>query len=337
MKFMHLVITLAVCIMASYLFAALAKRLRISSVVGLIISGIVIGSPALRDIVLEPSTELILSLGDAGLISLMFLAGMEISWRRFCKEKRDAAIVSVSAVMTPFLLGLVTFLALGFPLLVSLTVGICMSITAEATTAEVLLELKKIKTRLGSLMMGSGIIDDVIGMGLFVLVSYWFSESFMTRDLILLVGAILAFFSGIAAHRFIGREKYAISYLERFLLLFAIPFFFIAMGIHFSLESLNLNLLLLFVIIVIAIVGKIFGVLLAKPFTGLSLKQVYLVGWGMNSRGAVELAIAFVAFKVGLLDDIKIYSALIVMALFTTIVFPFFVRRITRKEPGIME
>jgi len=333
---MHLVITLAICVLVSYLFTALAKRLRISSVVGLIIAGIVIGSSALRDLVLEPNTGFVMSLGDAGLISLMFLAGMEISWRKFCKEERDAAIVSVSAAMTPFLMGLVAFLALGFPLLVSLTIGICMSITAEATTAEVLLELKKIKTRLGSLMMGSGIIDDIIGMGLFVLVGYCFTESFMTRELILLVGAILAFFSGIAAHKFIGREKHVIPHLERFLLLFAIPFFFIAMGIHFSLESLSLSLLPLSVIIVIAIVGKIFGVLLTKPLTGLGLKQLYLVGWGMNSRGAVGLAIAFVAFKVGLLN-ISIYSALIVMILFTTITFPFFIRRITKNNPGIME
>jgi len=331
-----MMITLVICILVSYLFAVLTRRLKMSAVIGSVVAGILIASPVLRDIVLEPNTELILGLGDAGLISLMFLAGMEISWRSFCREEKDAAIISVFAAMSPFLMGLAAFLILGFSLLVSLTVGICMSITAEATNARVLLELKKIKTKIGSLMMGAGIIDDVIGIVLFVFVGYWFTGSFVSRELILLIGAILAFFTGIAIHKFIGRERHVIPHLEKCLLIFVVPFFFVSMGIHFSMQTLSTGFLLLPIIILVAIAGKIIGVLLTRPLTGLSLKQLYLVGWGMNSRGAVELAIAFVAFKIGLLDS-NIYSSLVIMALFTTLIFPFFIRRMIRKDPSIME
>jgi Kef-type K+ transport system membrane component KefB len=81
--------------------------------------------------------------------------------------------------------------------------------------------------------------------------------------------------------------------------------------------------------------GKIMGSLSAKLFTRLSLKQLYLVGWGMNSRGAVELAIAFLALQAGLVS-VNVYSSLIIMALATTIIFPFIFRRMVKKDPEIM-
>ncbi len=333
---MNMLITLIICVLVSFLFTLLAKKLRLSAVIGLIVGGVVLGYPVIKNIVLEPNTGLVLSLADIGLVALMFLAGLEISWREFCEEEKKAAVVSVFAAVTPFLLGFAAFMAMGFSFLTSLTIGISMSITAEATNASMLLELKKLKTRIGSLMMGAGIIDDVMGMALFVLVSYFFTKTFVTEEIVVLLGAILAFFIGISAHKVIGRKTQAISCLEKILLLFLVPFFFIGMGIHFSLQSISMNILLLIVVIAIAIAGKILGTLLTKPFTKLSLRQLYLVGWGMNSRGAVELAIAFTAFRVGLLDT-NIYSSMVVMALVTTLVFPFFVKGIIRKYPDIME
>jgi len=332
---MNIIITLMICLLASFFFTLLARKLRVSVVVGLIASGIVMGSPLLEEIFLEPNTEFIIMLGDVGLIILMFLAGLEISWRKFCREEKKAATISVFAFIAPIVLGFAVFYFTGFSFETALTIGICMSITAEATNAEVLMELKKLKTKIGSLMMGAGIIDDVMGMSLFVLISFSLAHTIATRELIILFGAILFFFIGIFVHKFVGREMKKIRYLEKILLVFVVPFFFISMGIHFSLQSITLNSWLLVTIIIIAIIGKISGSLFTKPFTKLKLKQLYLVGWGMNSRGAVELAIAFTAFKVGLLD-VDVYSSLVVMALVTTLIFPFFVRRMVRKEPRIM-
>lgn len=333
---MYLIITLTVCVVVIFLFNFLAKKLRLSVVIGSIVAGIVLGSPLLKSVILEPNTEFILNLGNAGLVFLMFLAGLEVSWSMLYEERRDAVFVASFAAFMPFLLGFFIFMVLGFPVLISLTIGICMSITAEATKAEVLIELKKLKTKLGSLMMGAGIIDDLIGMFLFSFACYWFTKTFATKEVIILLSAISAFFIGIAVHKFIGREEHVIPYLERFLLIFIIPFFFVSMGIHFSLQSLTLSPLMLILIATLAILGKILGVLFSKPFTKLRFKQLYLVGWGMNSRGAVELAIAFTAFKVGLLNT-NIYSSLVVMALVTTLIFPFFVRGMIKKEPSIME
>ena len=55
----------------------------------------------------------------------------------------------------------------------------------------------------------------------------------------------------------------------------------------------------------------------------------------MNSRGAVELAIALIAFRSGLIPT-ELYSSLVIMALFTTLLFPFIIIRMIKKDSRIM-
>jgi len=332
---MHIIITLMICIVISFLFTKFAKKLKLSAVIGLIIAGIVMGSPLLA-LFIEPNTGVILDLGSLGLIFLMFLAGMEVSFDMLKKEEKDSLIVGSLATIVPFLMGFVAFLFLGFSFFTSLTVGICMSITAEATTSLVLLELNKLKTRIGSLMLESGIIDDILGISLFVFVVYLFTGNFTTREVITLVLSVAGFGIGIIVNKFLGREHEKINYLENFLMIFVIPFFFISLGVYFSLKSLTLNPLLLIIIVVIAMTGKIAGVMLAGPLIKLPLNKLYLVGWGMNSRGAVGLAVAFIALKIGLLGS-TLYSGLVFMTLITTLIFPFIIRRMVEKYPDIME
>ncbi|ODS40765.1 hypothetical protein BEH94_01235 [Candidatus Altiarchaeales archaeon WOR_SM1_SCG] len=324
-----------ICIVISFLFTKFAKKLKLSAVIGLIIAGIVMGSPLLT-LFIEPNTGVILDLGSLGLVFLMFLAGMEVSFDMLKKEEKDSLIVGSLATIVPFLMGFVAFLFLGFSCLTSFTVGICMSITAEATTSLVLLELNKLKTRIGSLMLESGIIDDILGISLFVFVVYLFTGNFTTREVITLVLSVAGFGIGIIVNKFLGREHEKINYLENFLMIFVIPFFFISLGVYFSLKSLTLNPLLLIIIVVIAMTGKIAGVMLAGPLIKLPLNKLYLVGWGMNSRGAVGLAVAFIALKIGLLDS-TLYSGLVFMTLITTLIFPFIIRRMVEKYPDIME
>jgi Kef-type K+ transport system membrane component KefB len=335
---MELAFTLIICVLSSFVFTWLAKRLNASVIIGLITAGLVLGSSYLQAVVIEPNQDAVVLLGDVGLIFLMFLTGMEVSWSNFRKEGRDAAVISLSAALTPFFLSVVVFyLVFGFPLLVALTIGISMSITAEAANARVMLELGKLKTRIGSLIVGAGLLDDVLGIALFVAVGYAFAENILTREFMVLFISIAAFFAGILVnHLAVRRQPGLETRLEGAFLSLIVPFFFISMGIDFSLQSLTLSPLLAAATLAVAIAGKIAGSMLAKPAVNLGMKQLYLVGWGMNARGAIGLAIAFIAFKAGLLDT-GVYSALVIMSLATTLIFPFFLKRIIRGDPGIME
>jgi len=116
---------------------------------------------------------------------------------------------------------------------------------------------------------------------------------------------------------------------------FIVPFFFANVGINFDSSTLFSSLGLLTATVVIAFSGKIVGCLLTKPFSRLSLKQLYYVGWAMNSRGAAELVIALAAKQFGLIP-LDVFSALVAMSLITTLAFPPVLARGIHKNPGLM-
>ncbi len=331
---MHFAISVIAIFAVSFFFVFLAQKLRFPYVVGMIVSGMILGFPLMREVLIEPNTSLIMSIGDMGFLFIMFLAGLEVSLKELYKERVKSVYVAAFAAVVPFLLGFFVFYLMGFPLVTALCVGICMSITAEATKEWVLLELGKLKTRAGAIMTEAGIIDDIIGISLFILLGVFLAESFlMGEESLLLAGGILAFFLGVMFHKTFGKEN-TVS-LERFILFFILPFFFVTMGLRMEMINLVFNPLLLVVVLVVATLGKIVGTMLSKPLVKLKTKQLYLIGWGMNSRGAVELAIAFIALKAGMIPT-DLYSSIIVMALVTTLVFPFILSRMIKKEPKIM-
>ena len=119
-------------------------------------------------------------------------------------------------------------------------------------------------------------------------------------------------------------------------LAFVVPFFFVNIGLNFDYGYLFGNVLLMVLTVLIAFLGKIVGTIMVKPLSRLSVKQLYLIGWGMNSRGAVELVIALLALRHGLITR-EIFSALVAMAIITTLVFPFVLQQEIRKDPKAME
>lgn len=331
---MNIIITLVILLLIFYLTTLLAKKIKLPVVVALIISGLILGFPIIKKVIIGPNEQFIFNLGDLALLCLMFLAGLESSWKSIHREEKDAFFIALFSSSVSFLLGFVVFMLLGFSLLISLIVGICMSITAEATRARVLLELKKLRTKVGAAMMGAGIIDDIFGLTLFVLVTSLLGVSYLKENL-LIIGAIVFFFIGILIEKHIGRSHSLIKNIEKAMLILIIPFFFVSMGIHFDISSLLINPFIILIIIAVAIIGKLVGAFLVKPFTKFNWRQLHLIGWGMNSRGAIELALALIAFRNNLIP-IEIYSGLVIMAIITTLIFPFVIIRMIKKDPKLM-
>lgn len=332
---MYIIITIIIVLLFAYIFSYFGKKLNIPSVVALIICGLVLNIPFIRNYFLEPNTGIISFIGDFALLFLMFIAGLESSWKIMYKEKKDSGTIAFFGTLIPFLIGFLTFYLFDFSLMVSLIVGICMSITAEAAKAKLLLDLNKLKTKVGSALMGAGIIDDLIGILMFMGVTYSLNNSF-ARENLSLIGAVIMFILGVIIQTKYGRDHKIINWLEKILFWVFIPFFFVSVGIHFQFSTLIFNPLFVLIVIIIAIIGKLLGSLMAKPFTSFSYKQIHLIGWAMNSRGAVEIALALIAFKNNLIPA-EVYSTLVIMALVTTMIFPFVLIRDIKKYADIMD
>lgn len=333
-EILRLVLSIILLIITASLGVRIGKHFRIPSVVVLIVFGIIAGFHAISDFIISDEIELFIELGDIGLVSLMFLAGMESDWKLLFKEKREAFLIAVFALIAPFLITMIVLPLLGFSFEVSFVVAVCLSISAEATRAKVLMELKKLKSELGAALIGAGIVDDVLGLSLFLMISLIFGTGHYSEN-ILIILSIMAFFGGLFVTKCFGRKRASIKYLERALNSLFVPFFFISIGLRFDVRSLILNPFILFSIVVVAFLGKFIGAFATKPFLDLSRRQLVLVGWGMNSRGALGLAISLVAFHNELIH-IELYSSLVLTAFLTTLAFPFVFYRMVGKNESIM-
>jgi Kef-type K+ transport system membrane component KefB len=122
---------------------------------------------------------------------------------------------------------------------------------------------------------------------------------------------------------------------------FLAPIFFVSIGLQLDFSALTTIPGFLVVLILVALLSKLIGAGLPARFIGLSMRESLMVGVGMSGRGAVELIVAGVALEAGLFLQPSppppvvqgLYSAIVIMALVTTIATPIILRRIA-KLPG---
>lgn len=332
---MNLLATLFAIIVISYLFVHLFKKIKVSEVVALLLLGIFFGFPSITGLLLEKHLSSVELIGTFGLFALMFLAGLESSWEKLKKEEYDAFYVALFSSLVPLFLGFcVMFFFFDFSFLVSFVVALCLSITAESAKARVLFEMGVLRSRVASALLGAGILDDLLGIILFTFLLVIIGV-FNFHEHLLLMGIILSFVLGLLIQKF-AREHHITKKIELFSSLCLIPFFFISMGMNFSFGSLSSSPVLLFAILVIGIGGKLLGSHFSKPYVNFSARQLHVMGWAMNSRGALDIALGVLAFKINLISS-DIFSSLIVLAFTSTLIFPFVVEHSIKKYPSIME
>lgn len=179
---------------------------------------------------------------------------------------------------------------------------------------------------------GTGLFSIVL---IFILVLAALSESLNVGYLI---GAILGGFLLQASLRKISQKRRTelLNVIKLIAMGFVVPFFFVNVGLTFDINTFLANIPMVVVTVLIASIGKIVGTLIVKPVSSLSWKQLYYVGWGMNSRGAAELVIALIAIQYGLISP-EIFSALVSMSLITTLILPPVLARGIKRNPGLMD
>lgn len=112
------------------------------------------------------------------------------------------------------------------------------------------------------------------------------------------------------------------------------PVFFGLAGLSTNVASLGRpNMLILTAgLIVVASVGKFSGAALGGRLAGLTGAESLAVGCGMNARGSTEVIIASIGLSMGLIDE-SFFTAIVVMALVTTLAMPPMLRWALQRLP----
>jgi Kef-type K+ transport system membrane component KefB len=106
---------------------------------------------------------------------------------------------------------------------------------------------------------------------------------------------------------------------------FLAPIFFAGIGLEFNFSSIQ-NFGLLFAVLFVSYFSKIVGGYLGGRFAGLNNSISLTLGVGLNARGIMELVIANIAYKNGLIN-LEVFSILVIMGIVTTLSTPIMLKK----------
>lgn len=181
--FLQLSLALAIIIAAAKAGGYLSYKLGQPSVLGELLVGIILG-PTVLDLLHNPYftdkhlPEVIHEMAEVGVSLLMFLAGLELHLTDLAKSRRVAVLSGVIGVMFPLCLG--AALQLFFPMSMNeaIFLGLILSATSVSISAQTLMELKVLNSRVGIGLLGAAVLDDIlVVLGLSVFTALVISDS----------------------------------------------------------------------------------------------------------------------------------------------------------------
>ena len=113
------------------------------------------------------------------------------------------------------------------------------------------------------------------------------------------------------------------------------PLVFIWIGLSMDLNLLSANIGFGLVLTGIALFGKLVGSMLGNYFCKEPISEGILIGWGLNARGATELFALLIARNQNIISQ-DIFSAVVFMALVTTIISPIIFKYLVLRGYGIV-
>ena len=193
-------LTLELILMIAFAKAGgyLATRIGQPSVFGELIMGVVLG-PSLLNITHLPFVtdahlpEAIAQIGELGVLLLMFLAGLELHLRDLTRSSRVAALSGTIGVLVPVGLGLAYGELTGMDLNHSAFLGLTLGATSVSISAQVLIELNRLRTKVGMGLLGSAVFDDILTLLLLSTFLAFLSGGTGLLEVVIVFAKMLAF------------------------------------------------------------------------------------------------------------------------------------------------
>lgn len=171
------------------LLELVTQRIHVPKILASLLAGVLLG-PAVFNIV--QSSSPIEFLSKIGIIFIMFLAGMETSFKRFLSGSKNFVIIAILGAVFPILFGFLFSFAYKIDFGLNLFFGIVLISTSVSITIQTLIDMKKVRTNVGTTILGIGFVNDIIGV---VFLTLLLNSTDLNLASILIIGLkILIFF-----------------------------------------------------------------------------------------------------------------------------------------------
>ena len=173
------IVTICILVFSAKVLGEIFSWRKIPSVLGELFAGILLGPFALGSIIAINGTplieinEIVRAFGEIGGILILFVAGLEMTFRDFRKVGTAGFIIGTVGVVVPFIMGYGLSIALGLNTITGLVVGAALVATSISITALVLQELNQTRKIESKMMISAAVVDDVLGLAILgVIVSF---------------------------------------------------------------------------------------------------------------------------------------------------------------------
>ncbi len=234
---------LALFFLVTYITGRLLEKIRIPWLFSALILGFLLSiyNPV-PDVITSPA---FLFLAELGMLFLLFIIGFELDISKIFSHERFIVRCAVAVILTESLAGsLLMHYLFGLDWFLSLVVATSFATVGEAVLLPILDEFRLTNTNVGRSILGVGILDDVVEIGIIIIVTALLSESAGHADIniwgtvLLLLFAIFLVFLLVRFHRQIHVFKFK-DIPSFFLLVLFFIFLFVALGRFVEAESLG--------------------------------------------------------------------------------------------------
>src|SRR4030067_714944 len=322
-------LVIILCISAIIVFVL--GRLKISSIVGFLIAGVIVGPHGAHLISDVEDVELF---AEIGVILLMFRIGLEFSLKNLLKLRRSifgGGLVQI--VLTIAVVVLLISLFVKHSLNVAIFEGFLISLSSTAIVMKILMEKSEIYSPHGRMSVGMLIFQDLCIVPFMLLIPVLAGNGGSAGDVVItmlkaalvtsmfgLSLALGAFLAGIV----ISESEYAAQAISDIL-----PFkesftglFFISVGMLLNLSFLRSHLWTISGIVVVIILIKIITAAVSASVSGQSLQNSIHTGFYLSPVGWFSFILAVAGKNSGLITD-EMYQLFCSASVLTMITTPF--------------
>jgi len=199
-------------LMVGLIFGQLMRKISQPIVLGEIIGGIILGPTVFRfllpdiyiklfpgEMELIQAREVVIKIG---MLFFMFVAGLEVNLTQLQHQKKSIFLVSFLGCLFPFCLGVAAIFMFpgiwgqlpdGKSLIFKLYIGIALSISALPVITRILMDMNLQKAPLGSVVITSAAINDLLGWAFFALLLSSVSGDSLETGLLKTIALTVAF------------------------------------------------------------------------------------------------------------------------------------------------
>jgi len=210
-----LLLAIGIILILSRIASEIGKKIGLPMVMGELIIGVLLGPTALGTLApglyaglfpFASNSNFSLALDavfSLSVVLLLFVAGLELRFSLFLRHGRVAMFTGIGSMILPFTSGFA--LAWFFPqwfslvgggsshLLFALFLGTAMAISALPVIARILLDMKLLKTEIGTVIIASAVLNDVVGWIVFSFILSMVGENNGGGSVIISIVSIIAF------------------------------------------------------------------------------------------------------------------------------------------------